>query len=130
MDKPYQTPSPAKVSPPLRMSPRLAPTPVLDKPSGSIAPSAKGKLLPEEKASASVKKAKSSVPAPIEEMKYNFDLMIELIESVVDDAKSADLSSLGLPDDVTKLVANYFAGLGEITKELNQAARTRKPSSK
>ena len=126
LDKPYQTPSPAKVSPPLSMSPRLAPAPISDKSSGFAALSAKRKLLPEGKASASVKKAKSSVHAPIEEQKYEFVLMIDLIESVAYDAKSADLSILGVPDDVTKLVTKHFARLEEMTKELNQAVEDKK----
>ena len=87
-------------------------------------------MLPEEKATASVKKAKTGVPASTEEQKYDFDLMIDLIECAAYDAKSADLSSLDLPDDVTKLVTKHFAELGEITKEPNKLSRTRKPSSK
>ena len=39
--------------------------------------------------------------------------MIDTIESAAYDAKSADLSSLGLPDDVTKLVTKHFAELGK-----------------
>jgi hypothetical protein len=126
LDKPYQTPSPAKVSPLLRMSPRLAAAPVSDKLLGSAAPSAKRKLLLKEKASASIKKAKSSVPAPTEELKYDFDLIIDLIEGAAYDTKSTDLGSLGLPDDVTKLVAKHFTELGEITMELNLAVEDKK----
>jgi hypothetical protein len=49
------------------MSPRLAPAPISDKPLGSAAPSTKRELLPKEKAIASIKKAKTNVPASIEE---------------------------------------------------------------
>ena len=52
-----------KVSPPLRKSPRLAPARASDKPSGSVAPSVKTKLFPEEKVVVAAKKAKTSVPA-------------------------------------------------------------------
>ncbi|XP_044403437.1 uncharacterized protein [Triticum aestivum] len=125
LDKPYQTRSPAKVSPPFRMSPRLAPAGVSD-PSGSAAPSAKIKLLPEEKAIVAIKKAKSRVPASTKEQKHDFEFMIDLVECAAYDAKSADLSSLDLPDDVIKLVAKHFTELGEITKELNQAVEDMK----
>ena len=82
--------------------------------------------MPEEKAYACVNKAKSSVPAPTEELKYDYDLMIDLIESVAYGAKSVDMSNLGLPGVVTKLVAKHFAELGEITKELKQAIEDKK----
>jgi hypothetical protein len=104
--KPYQTPSPAKVSPPLRMSPRIARAPVSDKPSGCAAPSVKRKLMPEEKAAASTKKAKPNVPPSTGEQKYDFNSMIDIIESAAYDANTDVLSTLGLPDDVTKLVTN------------------------
>ena len=68
------------------MSPRIAHAPISDKPSGSVAECTKRKLLLEGKTSASVKKANSSVPASTEEQKYDFDLMIDLIESAAYDA--------------------------------------------
>ena len=83
-------------------------------------------MLSEGKAEASAKKAKPSVPGSTEEQKYDFSLMIDVIESAAYDATSDDLSSLGLPEDVTKMVAKHFAELGEITKELNQAVEDKK----
>ena len=56
---------------------------------------------------ASIKKAKTSVPASAEEHIYDFDLMIDLIESAAYDAKSVDLRSLSLPEDVTKQVTKH-----------------------
>ena len=49
--------------------------------------------------------------------------MIDVIESVAYDAKSDDLSNLGLPDDVTKMVTKHFIELKKITKRLNQAIK-------
>ena len=80
--------------------------PLTDKPSGSTV--AKRKLLPEEKAEASAKKGKHSVPSSTEEQKYDFNIMIDVIESAAYDAKSANISSLGLPDDVIKMVMKHF----------------------
>ena len=52
--------------------------------------------------------------------------MIDVIESFAYNAISIDLSSLGLPDDVTKLVAKHFVELRKITKKLNQAVEDKK----
>ena len=52
--------------------------------------------------------------------------MIDVIESAAYDAKSVDLSSLGLPGDVTKLVTKHFIELRKITKKLNQAVEDKK----
>ena len=89
------------------MSPRIAHVLVSNKPSGYVASSAKRNLLPEEKATASVKKAKTGVPASTEEHKYDFNFMIDVIESAAYDAKSDDISSLGQPNDVTKMVMKH-----------------------
>jgi hypothetical protein len=79
--------------------------------------------MPEEKAKAIAKKPKHSTPASTEEQKYDFNLMIDVIESAAYAAKSADINSLGLPDDVTKMVMKYFIELKKITKKLNQAVK-------
>nr|XP_020165050.1 DNA ligase 1-like [Aegilops tauschii subsp. strangulata] len=123
LDKPYQTPSLAKISPPLRSSPRLAPIPS-DKPSGSAAPVVNRKLMTDEKAIGPAKKAKKIVPTSTEE--YNFDLMFDIIEGASYDANPSELSSLGLPDDVTKMVTKHFTELKGITKELKQAVEDKK----
>jgi hypothetical protein len=49
--------------------------------------------------------------------------MIDVIESATYDAKSADISSLGLPDNVTQMVTKHFIKLRKITKKLNQAVK-------
>nr|XP_020201640.2 protein diaphanous homolog 1-like [Aegilops tauschii subsp. strangulata] len=85
LDKPYQTPSPAKVSPPLRSSLRLAPVPS-DKPLSSTAPAATRKLLPDEKADAASKKANTIVLASTEELEYDFDLIFDIIKGASYDA--------------------------------------------
>ena len=113
LDKPYQTPSPAKISPPLRSSPRIAPIPS-DKPSGSAAPAAKRKLVTDEKVVVFAKKAKQIIPASIEE--YDFEMIFDIIEGASYDANPAELGNLGLPEDVTKMVANHFTDLKEINK--------------
>ena len=80
--------------------------------------------MTDEKAVAPAKKAKTIIPAPIEE--YDFDLMFDIIEGASYDANSAELSNLGLPEDVTKMVAKHFSELREITKELNQVVDDKK----
>ena len=43
-----------------------------------------------------------------------------MIDSAAYDGKSDDISSLGLPNDVTKMVTNHFTELRKITKNVNQ----------
>ena len=96
------------------------------KPSGFATPVAKRKLLPDEKVVAAAKKAKTIVPASIEKLRYDFGLVFDIIEGVSYEANPSDLSSLGLPGDVTKMVAKHLAELREITKKLNQAVEDKK----
>nr|XP_020180918.2 uncharacterized protein LOC109766547 [Aegilops tauschii subsp. strangulata] len=70
-------------------------------------PAAKRKLVTDEKAAVSVKKAKKIIPASIEE--YDFDMIFDIIE-----------------EDVTKMVAKHFIDMKEITKELNQVVEYKK----
>ena len=84
----------------------------------------KRKLISNEKVVAPAKKAKKIVPAPTEE--YDFDLIFDIIEGASYDANPAELSSLGLPEDVTKMLAKHFIDLKEITRELNQAVDDKK----
>ena len=84
----------------------------------------KRKLITDEKAAMPAKKAKKIVPASTEE--YDFDLIFDIIEGASYDANPAELSSLGLPEDVTKMVAKHFTNLKEITRELNQAVDDKK----
>ena len=123
LDKPYQTASPAKVLPPLRYSPRLAPIPS-DKPLGSATPATKRKFITDEKAAASAKKAKKNIPSSTEE--YDFNMIFDIIEGASYDANPAELGNLGLPQDVIKMVAKHFTDLKEITKELNQVVDGKK----
>ena len=120
LNNPHHSPSPVKVSPPLRKSLRHAPSPVTDKPSGS-AP--KRKCMSEGKTEASTKKARPNVPASTKEQEYDFNLMIDLTESAAYDAKSSDISSPGLSEDVTEMVTKHFAELKKIMKKLNRAVK-------
>jgi hypothetical protein len=104
--------------------------PTANKPSGSAPPKSltktatKRKLQVGKEDDDATKKAKSSVPATTEEpKKYDFKYIINVIDSAAYDAKSKELSSLGLPEDVTKLVAKHFAELKKILKELNKAVK-------
>ena len=70
---------------------------------------AKRKLITDEKVVAPTKKAKKVIPASTEE--YDFDLMFDIIEGAPYDANLSESSKLGLPDDVTKMVAKHFTEL-------------------
>ena len=82
------------------------------------------KLITDEKGAALAKKAKKIVPAPTKE--YDFDLMFDIIEGASYDANPSELSSLGLPDDVTKMVTKHFTDLRKITEKLNLAIEDKK----
>ena len=84
----------------------------------------KRKLITDEKVVAPTKKAKKIISAPIEE--YDFDLIFDIIEGASYVANLAELSCLGLPEDVTKMVAKHFTELKEITKELTQVVVDKK----
>ena len=124
LNKPSKSPSQVKVLPSLRRSPRTASIPLSEKPLGSAAPVAKRKLIIDDKDTSPAKKVKKIIHASIEE--YDFDLIFDIIEGASYDANPSELSSLGLPDDVTKMVAKHFTDLKEITKELNQAVDDKK----
>jgi hypothetical protein len=136
LNKPSKGPSPVKVLPSPRRSPRHAPNPFTDKPSGSAAPrtltntAAKRKLQSEEKADVSAKKARPNVPTSTEEQKYDFKFMIDVIDSAAYDAKSDDITSLGLPDDVTEMVMKHFIELRKISKKLNKAVKDKQAVEK
>ena len=68
-------------------------------------------------------KAKATVPASTEEQKYDFKFLVDVINSAAYDAKSNDISSLELPDDVAKMVTRQFIELRKIFKKLNQAIK-------
>ena len=111
LDKPAQTPSLVKVLLSPRRSPRHAPMRIVQKASDSAPPTSsksasKRKLRAEGDASAM--KAKHSIPASKEEQKYDFRMMIDIIDSVAYDAKTDDVRNLGLPEDVTKMVTMNF----------------------
>ena len=76
------------------------------------------------------KKTRVTVPAPIEEQKYDFKFMIDVIDSAAYDAKADEVSGLGLPDDVTKMVTKHFSKLRKISKKLNKAVKDKQASEK
>lgn len=133
IDKLAQSPSPSKglLSP--RRSPRHAVEILVDIPSVIEKPKTLTKTFVKQKKSTAeevettAKKAKTIVPAAKEEPhKYDFCLFIDIIESATYDANFDDLGTLGLPEDVTKLVAKSFVKLKEITKELNEVVKHKK----
>ena len=69
------------------------------------------------------KKTKLNVPAPTEEQKYDFNFMIDVIDSAAYDANANDVCDLGLPNDVTKLVTKHFIELKKISKKLNKVVK-------
>ena len=109
LNKPSLSPSLVKVLPSPRKSPRSL-----------FKPATKRKLQSEGIADASAKKARSNVPASTEEQKYAFKFLVDVIDNAAYDVKSNDISSLGLPDDVAKIVTKQFIELRKISKKLNQ----------